>query len=202
MRYQFLIDTYRTEIQKVLSVWAMFDDADLRVRPHPADKRGRNLLEHMVHQSLSENLWFSTMLGISVTEHPLPREESRLAFMRAYRENAVQRLELLEGQDESWWEATVDFFEVRRSRAWIVTRRIAHTSHHRGQQTALLRMLNHELHSNYGPTADTGGLMQNGAAVIYAYPDVQSLLREEAGARRKRTLPGTGEKPATERPDS
>src|SRR5438132_6107694 len=29
--------------------------------------------------------------------------------------------------------------QVRRSRAWIVVRRIAHTSHHRGQQMAMMR---------------------------------------------------------------
>jgi hypothetical protein len=32
-RYDFLIDTYRTEIDKVVSVWAMFDDADLATAP-------------------------------------------------------------------------------------------------------------------------------------------------------------------------
>jgi len=35
-------------------------------------------------------------------------------------------------------------------------RRIAHTSHHRGQQMAMLRMLGREVFSVYGPTADTG----------------------------------------------
>ena len=30
MDYQFLIETYQTEIEKVLSVWAMFDDDDLQ----------------------------------------------------------------------------------------------------------------------------------------------------------------------------
>ena len=40
----------------------------------------------------------------------------------------------------------------------------------RGQQMALLRMLGRDVHSNYGPTADTGGLMQNQARTIYAYP--------------------------------
>lgn len=34
MRYQFLIDSYETERFKVLSVWSMFDDEDLLVRPH------------------------------------------------------------------------------------------------------------------------------------------------------------------------
>lgn len=199
MRYQFLVDTYRTEIEKVLSCWAMFDDGDLAVRPHPSDPRGRNLLEHMVHQSVSENLWFSTMLGIAVTADPLPREETRIAFMRAYADNAAKRLAALEAKDDAWWEEVVDFFEVKRSRAWVVTRRIAHTSHHRGQQMAMLRMLNRRVHSNYGPTADTGGLMQDQAPVIYAYPDVDTLLREESGSRRKRSLPGPGEKPVTER---
>lgn len=202
MRYEFLIDTYRTEIEKVLGVWAMFEDSDLRVRPHPTDRRGRNPLEHMVHQCVSEHLWFSRMLGISVTDQPLPAEETRLAFMKAYAANAGKRLAALAEKDEGWWEEVVDFFEARRSRAWIMTRRIAHTSHHRGQQMALLRMFNRDLHSNYGPTADTGGLMANEAPVIYAYKDVDSALEEEAGARRKAALPGPGDKPPTERPGS
>jgi hypothetical protein len=42
----------------------------------------------------------------------------------------------------------------------VMTRRLTHTSHHRGQQMAMLRMLGRTLHSTYGPTADTGGLMQ------------------------------------------
>ena len=200
MRYQFLIETYQTEIQKVLSMWAMFEDGDLEVRPHASDSRGRSVLEHMVHQSMSENLWFTAMLGIAVTDKPVPGEETRLAFMNTYAENAAKRLAALREKPEAWWEEEVDFFEVKRSRAWILTRRIAHTSHHRGQQAAMLRMLGRDLHSNYGPTADTGGLMQNKAPVIYAYPDVATLLEEEAGARRKTPLPGPGDKSPTERP--
>ena len=86
---KFLIDTYRTEIEKVLGVWAMFDDENLLVRPNATDHRGRNLLEQMVHQSVSENLWFSTMLAIHVTDNPLPEHESRLAFIRTYHRNAT-----------------------------------------------------------------------------------------------------------------
>jgi hypothetical protein len=78
-----------------------------------------------------------------------------------------------------------------------MVRRIAHTSHHRGQQMALLRMLNREVYSNYGPTADTGGLAANHASVVYAYRDLGTLLA--AGARSP--LPGTGSKPVSERPD-
>ncbi len=49
-----------------------------------------------------------------------------------------------------------------------MVRRMTHTSHHRGQLMAMLRMLGREVHSNYGPTADTGGLMANHAPTIYA----------------------------------
>jgi uncharacterized damage-inducible protein DinB len=201
MRYQFLVETYETEIIKVLSVWSMFDDADLRRRPRSDDARGRNLLEHMVHQSVSEDLWFKSMLGIQVTENPLPAEEKRLAFLREYARNSRLRLTALSTKDETWWEGEAGFFDVRRTRLWIMTRRLTHTAHHRGQQTALLRMLEHDLHSTYGPTADTGGLMMNHAPTIYAYPDERVLLEEEAQARRKRQLPGAGAQAVTERPE-
>jgi hypothetical protein len=140
------------------------------------------------------------MFGISVTDNPLPAVETRISFMKAYAENATKRLGALSEKDDPWWEEAADFFEVKRARAWIMTRRIAHTAHHRGQQTALLRVFNRSLHSNYGPTADTGGLMQNHASVIYAYLNLESILEEEAGARRKADLPGPGDKPPTERP--
>jgi hypothetical protein len=64
---------------------------------------------------------------------------------------------------------------------------------------AMLRMLGRSLHSNYGPTADTGGLMQNHAPTIYAYPDLPALLDGEAAGGAKIKLPGAGEKKVTER---
>src|SRR5579864_6142225 len=201
MRYQFLVDTYATEIIKVLSVWSMFDDADLLRRPRSDDPRGRNLLEHMVHQSVSEDIWFKTMLGVQVTENPLPSQETRIGFMQAYAENGRLRLEALSEKNEDWWEGEARFFDVNRTRLWIVTRRLTHTAHHRGQQTALLRMLKHDLHSTYGPTADTVGLMINDAPTIYAYTNEGVLLEEEKQGRRKTPLPGLGSTPVTERPE-
>ncbi len=202
MSFQFLIDTYRTEIQKVLGVWSMFDDADLRVRPNPGDHRGRNLLEHMVHQCVSENFWFESMLDISVTGDPLPRIESRIDFIRAYHRDASMRLQALDKKTKTWWNEITRFFDVQRSHAWIVVRRIAHTAHHRGQQTTLLRVFKRDLHSTYGPTADTGGLMQNHAPVVYAYPTAEDLLREEPAGRFRTPLPPPGNHPVTERPES
>ena len=199
-RYQFLVDTYDTERLKVLSAWSMFGDDDLPVRPHPTDNRGRSVHEQMVHQCVSENLWFINMLGVDVAAPPLPQHETRLEFITRYAEDSDKRLTYLSQKEDAWWEETVPFFEVPRSRAWVMVRRVAHTAHHRGQLMSMLRMLNRDLHSNYGPTADTGGLMQNNAPVIYAYPDIDTLIEAEAAGGRKEPLPGPGEKPSTERP--
>jgi uncharacterized damage-inducible protein DinB len=201
MRYSFLVDTYDTERLKVLSVWSEFTDRDLPVRPSRTDKRGRSVHEHMVHQCVSENTWFVNMLGIDVGAPPLPNPETRLNFIRRYAEDSTKRLQVLQSKRESWWEAETKFFDVARSRAWVMTRRIAHTSHHRGQSMALLRMLGRDLHSNYGPTADTGGMMQNHAPTIYAYSSLESLLTGESAGGRKSELPGAGESVVTERPD-
>ena len=200
MSYDFLADTFETEILKVLGVWSMFDDSDLAVRPHASDARGRSVLEQMVHQCASENLWFERMFGIEVDVGALPAEETRVAFLEHYADVAGRRLAALRSKDAAWWEETVSFFGEERSRAWVMVRRIAHTAHHRGQQTAMLRMLGRDLHSTYGPTADTGGLPKNQAPTIYAYPDLETLLREERGGRAKTGLPGVGANACTERP--
>lgn len=201
MRYHFLIDTYETERIKVISAWSMFTDADLPVRPHATDSRGRSFHEHMVHQCLSEDTWFRTMFDIDLGTPPLPKEECRLEFIRRYGQDSGKRLAALRSKDEAWWEGETTFFDFRRSRAWVMTRRIAHTAHHRGQQLALLRMLGREQYSTYGPTADTGGLMQNHASTIYAYINLQFLLEGEADGGRKMKLPDPSDKPVTERPD-
>lgn len=199
MRYGFLIDTYDTERLKVLSVWSEFKDQDLPVRPSLNDKRGRSVHEQMVHQCASENTWFLKMLGIDVDAPPLPDPETRLNFIRRYAEDSARRLEALQSKEEAWWEAETKFFDVARSRTWVMTRRIAHTSHHRGQLMAMLRMLGRDLHSNYGPTADTGGLMQNHAPTVYAYSSIEALLEGEGNGGRKSLLPGAGGKAVTER---
>jgi uncharacterized damage-inducible protein DinB len=200
MKYSFLVDTYDTERIKVISVWSEFRDEDMPVRPRADDARGRSVLEHMVHQCLSEDTWFRGMLGIDVGAPPLPDSETRLTFIQRYLEDSGKRAAALRATDDEWWEEEVAFFNVRRSRAWVVTRRLTHTSHHRGQLMAMLRMLRRDVHSNYGPTADTGGLAQNGAPTIYAYADVQSLLSGERAGGRKASLPGANGRQVTERP--
>ena len=200
MRYDFLVETYATERVKVLSVWSEFRDKDLEFRPNARDTRGRSVHEQMVHQCVSEDLWFRNMLAIDVSAPPLPPQETRVEFMRRYAEDSAKRLAALQSREESWWESETTFFTVKRSVAWVMTRRIAHTAHHRGQQMAMLRMLGRDLHSNYGPTADTGGLMQQHAPTIYAYSGLEDLLKDLPGGEHKSALPGPQGKVVTERP--
>jgi uncharacterized damage-inducible protein DinB len=199
MRYDFLIETYATERIKVLSVWSEFRDEDLPVRPNSTDSRGRSVHEQMVHQCVSENLWFKNMLGIDVGAPPLPAQETRLEFIKRYAEDSGKRLAALQSKDEGWWEGETSFFDVKRSRAWVMTRRLTHSSHHRGQQMTMLRMLGRSLHSNYGPTADTGGLMADKAPTIYAYANLEALLAGEANGGEKSPLPKPTGKAVTER---
>src|ERR1700746_2381745 len=200
MRYEFLVETYATERLKTLSVWSMFEDVDLTVRPHATAPRGRSIREQMIHQCASENLWFVNMLGIDVGAPPLPATETRLEFMKRYAADSGKRLAALQAKDEVWWESETRFFDVQRSRAWVMVRRIAHTAHHRGQQMAMLRMLGRDLHSNYGPTADTGGVMQKHAPTNYASHHMERLLEDLEKGVGKRKLPGAAGKPVTERP--
>jgi uncharacterized damage-inducible protein DinB len=200
MTYDFLIDSYDTERVKVLSVWSEFRDDDLEVRPKPDDARGRSVREQMVHQCVSEDTWFKNMLGIDVGAPPLPARETRLGFIERYAEDSGLRLARLRETNESWWEELTNFFDVRRLKAWVMTRRLTHTSHHRGQQMAMLRMLGHALHSNYGPTADTGGLMQNHAPTIYAYASLDALIDGEITGGAKSALPARSTTAVTERP--
>ena len=100
MLYHFLIDSYATERLKVLSVWSEFRDDDLSRRPSVSDSRGRNVHEHMVHQCMSEDTWFRTMLGIDVGAPPLPQQETRLAFMKGLIQHQAPTIYAYPGLEE------------------------------------------------------------------------------------------------------
>jgi uncharacterized damage-inducible protein DinB len=182
-RYEFLVETYRTERLKTLDVWTQVPDARMRFRPEP---RARSPLEHMVHQCTSEENWMRNMLGIGISRPALPAEESRQAFIDHYEACSAERLDALAAKPDEWFERMTTFFDVDRSHAWVLTRRVAHSAHHRGQLTVYLRLWGQPLYSTYGPTADTGGLAVNGARVVYFDDE---------------PLPLPSAKPVTERPD-
>jgi uncharacterized damage-inducible protein DinB len=196
-RYAFLIETYETERLKTLSVWSQIPDDRMRFRPEP---RARTPLEHMVHQSLSEDTWMRTMLQVAIDRPALPVEETRLAFLDHYAKCSTDRLAILATRHDEWFEEPTQFFDVTRSRAWVLTRRFTHSAHHRGQLTMYLRSWGLPLYSTYGPTADTGGLFQNGAKVIYRDPTIDAMLARESQGGQSPPLPGVGHTPATERP--
>ena len=95
------------------------------------------------------------------------------------------RLAALRERPDEWWRQTTKFFEVERSMSWIMLRRLTHSAHHRAQLVVYLRLLGRPVYSTYGPTADTGGLMQNQAPTIYAYSNIDALLRGEAASGAK-----------------
>jgi uncharacterized damage-inducible protein DinB len=197
-RYDFLVDSYRTERLKTLSVWSQIPQERMAFRPEP---RARTPHEHMVHQCVSEDTWMRTMLGVTVYRPPLPTPETRLAFFEHYAAVTAERVAILERQPDAWFEGDATFFDVVRTRAWILTRRLTHTAHHRGQLTTYLRLWGQALYSTYGPTADTGGLFQHHAPVIYRYESVEQLLEVEPSGGAFPSLPGSGAHSPTERPD-
>lgn len=196
--YRFLLDTYDTERLKTLSTWSHFQPAQLAFRPEP---RARTPLEHMVHQCLSEDTWMREMLGLVTTLPTLPAVETLAGFAAHYAEASRQRLEQLRAQPDAWFAGEATFFDVPRSRAWILLRRIAHSAHHRGQLTAYLRFLGTNLHSTYGPTADTGGLFRDRAPTIYRHAGLDDTLAAASGAgTAPAPLPPPPPRAVTERP--
>jgi uncharacterized damage-inducible protein DinB len=157
--YDFLLDTYETELLKIIGIWSAFPESAAGYKPHP---KSRSVIEQMEHQVQSEGRWMKNMLGID-TGDPNPRERTNQAFIEKYRADATRRLEALRGKPDEWWRETTNFFDVVRSRAWVVMRRINHSTHHRGQLVVYLRLLDIPQPSVYGPTADTGD------RVIYSF---------------------------------
>jgi Uncharacterized protein conserved in bacteria len=150
--YSFLVDTYETEILKITGTWEAFPEDSMSFRPAT---KSRTVLEQLEHQVKSEGGWMRDMLGIDVGEI-LPKENTKRAFIEKYRSDATKRLAILREKPDSWWQVDTKFFDVPRSRAWVLLRRMNHATHHRGQLVVYLRLLEQRVPSTYGPTADTG----------------------------------------------
>jgi len=151
--FQHLLDSYASESNKVAAVWKKFSDADLSYRPHP---RSSSVEEILRHQLLSERRFFGEFLG--TPEPPpdkvLPEPFTVPSATDRFVELVWPRLEFFAVQPETWWVQVVPFFDVERQRIWVFWRRVLHTSHHRTQLTVYLRMLDRDVPSTYGPTAD------------------------------------------------
>lgn len=150
--YAFLLDTYETEILKTVGIWAAFPETSMEFRPAA---KSRSVIEQFEHQVQSEGRWMREMLGID-TGDPNPAKRTKAGFIEKYSADARRRLAELRGKTDGWWAETTTFFDVPRSRAWVMLRRLSHSAHHRGQLIVYLRVLEVRVPSVYGPTADTG----------------------------------------------
>src|ERR1035441_7348342 len=130
---QHVLDTYASETNKVISVWAGFGDSDLGYRPHPSST---SVADIMKHQLLSERRFFAEFLGVPEVpaEQVLPRQLSVEAFRQRMLELAGPRLAFVADRDQEWWQTVVPFFDTRRERIWIFWRRVLHTAHHRSEE--------------------------------------------------------------------
>src|SRR3954463_411625 len=150
---QHVVDVYASEVNKTASVWHAFDAATLDFKPHPKSTTVGGIFKH---ELLSGRRFFGEFLGLpepdaaAIVPAPLTVDASvaRLA------ELARARLPQLAQQPGSWWETSVTFFDVERTRVWIFWRRVLHTAHHRTQLAVYLRMLDRPVPPIYGPTAD------------------------------------------------
>jgi uncharacterized damage-inducible protein DinB len=150
---QHTLDTYASEINKVVSVWREFTDADLDYRPQARATSVGGILKHHL---LSERRFFGEFLGL---QEPAPAEvvpNPLTVNAAAHRvaELARPRLAFLATQPAEWWTTRGPFFDVERERIWIFWRRVLHTAHHRTQLTVYLRTMGRSVPSTYGPTAD------------------------------------------------
>ena len=112
--YQFLLDTYETEIMKIVGIWSAFPDATLDYKP---SEKSRSVIEQMEHQVQSEGRWMKTMLGID-TGDPNPVDRTRRAFIEKYKADAGLRLAALRNMPEAWWRETTMFLARRTASCW------------------------------------------------------------------------------------
>src|ERR1700687_5718135 len=103
MSYNFLVETYATERIKVLSVWGEFRDDDLPFRPRPDESRGRGVRDKMIHQCVSEALWFRPLQPIAPPPPRVPLVESRIEFIKQYAQDSGKRLTELQRKKTPWW---------------------------------------------------------------------------------------------------
>lgn len=150
---QHMLDTYVSESNKVASTWKLFTDGDLASKPHPRSSSVGDILKH---QLLSERRFFGEFLGAPepAPDQVLPATLTVESAANRFVELATTRLTFFATQQQDWWLETVPFFDVKRQRIWIFWRRVLHTAHHRTQLTVFLRLLDREVPSTYGPTAD------------------------------------------------
>ena len=90
--FQYLLDTYASETDKVISVWRCFSPEDMSFRPHP---KSSSVAEILKHQLLSERRFFGEFVGAPepLAADVLPKTQERSAYIQRIEELARPRLD-------------------------------------------------------------------------------------------------------------
>src|SRR5581483_1831055 len=99
--FQYAIDTYASETNKVISTWRCFGDGDLGYRPHP---KSETVLGILRHQLLSERRFFAEFAAVPepAPEMVLPEGQTVDGFCRRMRQFASRRLAFFAQQSQEW----------------------------------------------------------------------------------------------------
>src|SRR5581483_1685814 len=120
--FQHVVDTYASEINKLISTWRAFSDADLTFRPHP---KSSTVAEIFKHELLSGRRFFGEFLETPEPDGStvVPVDLTVDACCQRMRALARRRLDFLANRTEDWWLTEAPFFDVKRQRIWIFWRR-------------------------------------------------------------------------------
>ncbi len=154
-QYQYLIDTYVSEANKVVSIWRTVPNSLLGFKPH---EKSNDIQTIMKHQLLSERRFFAQFVGTQEmdVETLLPQVEKPEVknYIEKYLEQIHHRLPQLANANHAWWHEEQPFFGLERERIWIFWRRVLHTAHHRTQMQLYLRLSDSHVPAIYGPSGD------------------------------------------------
>jgi uncharacterized damage-inducible protein DinB len=151
--YQYLLEVYASEVNKIAMVWRGFDDGVIDYRPHA---KSTSVGDTFKHELLSARRFFGEFLGLPEPDAAavVPQPIAVDACVTRLGDFARARLPHLARAPREWWDTPVTFFDVERTRVWVFWRRILHSAHHRTQLTVYLRLLDRPVPPIYGPTAD------------------------------------------------
>ena len=156
--YADALATYVSETNKTANAWTRVVDDLLEFKRHTESNSIRDVF---AHQILSERRFFAEFLGLdevpAVELLPAGHEAktaTAASYVDRYVELAAGRLPALAAGNADWWQGTSSFFEVPRSRFWVLLRRMFHTAHHRTQVLVDLRLAGSKVPATYGPSGD------------------------------------------------
>lgn len=143
-----LLHRWQEEHEATLRVLRALPEEHRNWRPHDLSTPLGELARHLV---ASQRGFLYRLLGREVPRLAMP---PRLADLVGISEDFHREgVEALQNWTEAEWLEEVEFAGRRRRRLDAFLEMLGHESHHRGQLTVYLRLLEVPVPSTYGPTA-------------------------------------------------